>query len=314
MQEKIFLQRLRETALSWPASESAQKASEMLDIQWLTSGRYIACLEFWKEYLAKDPRVSDVALRRWLLVALVTQDDWLEKPLEDPQGVGKAASELQAALLESTEPAKRAALAAWMDTIKPQRRWSVDPAVGLDGPVPSDLMSQVAEVWNRSEGSWLQGGLGAEDAQDIEQLEQLRKRLGESTDGVSGGFQVRLDRYLEFGRLVLPKADQINADPMMLRQALEARISKEPRSLWWVYRSARAMQQTNQLREVSLGWYRQMASGVVAGTEPWLEARARSAEVLRAIGQESKAVELGQLVLASYPNLSEEWKKRFGSY
>jgi hypothetical protein len=74
------------------------------------------------------------------------------------------------------------------------------------------------------------------------------------------------------------------------------------------------MQQTSQLREVSLGWYRQMASGVVAGTEPWLEARARSVEVLRAIGQESKAVELGQLVLASYPNLSEEWKKRFGSY
>jgi hypothetical protein len=175
-------------------------------------------------------------------------------------------------------------------------------------------MSQIVEVWNRSEGSWHQGGLGAEDAQDIEQLEQLRKRLGESTDGVPGGFQVRLDRYLEFGRLVLPKADQINADPMMLRQALEARISKEPRSLWWVYRSARAMQQTSQLREVSLGWYRQMASGVVAGTEPWLEARARSVEVLRAIGQESKAVELGQLVLASYPNLSEEWKKRFGSY
>jgi hypothetical protein len=57
-----------------------------------------------------------------------------------------------------------------------------------------------------------------------------------------------------------------------------------------------------------------MAAGVVAGTEPWLEARARSVEVLRAIGQESKAVELGQLVLASYPNLSEEWKKRFGSY
>ena len=314
LQEKIFLQRLRETALSWPASESAQKASEMLDIQWLTSDRYIACLEFWKEYLAKEPRVSDVALRRWLLVALVTQDDWLEKPLEDPQGIGKAASELRAVLLESTDPAKRTALAAWMDTIKHQRRWSVDPAVGLDGPVPADLISQIAEVWNRSEGSWLQGGLGAEDAQDIEQLEQLRKRLGESTDGVPGGFQVRLDRYLEFGRLVLPKADQINADPMMLRQALEARISKEPRSLWWVYRSARAMQQTSQLREVALGWYRQMASGVVAGTEPWLEARARSVEVLRAIGQESKAVELGQLVLASYPNLSEEWKKRFGSY
>jgi hypothetical protein len=72
------------------------------------------------------------------------------------------------------------------------------------------------------------------------------------------------------------------------------------------------MQATSQLREVSLGWYRQMAAGVAAGTEPWLEARARSIEILRALGQESKAVELGQLVLASYPNLSDEWKKRFG--
>lgn len=324
LQEKIFLQRLRETALSWPESQPAQKASEMLDLQWLTSGQYIACLEFWKELLAKDPQRSDMALRRWLLVALVTQDDWLEKPLENPQGVRKAASELQAALLESKVPAERAALAAWMDATwldanKPQRRWSLAPGPGLDSPTPPDLISQIAEVWNRCEASWQQGGpqggLRAEDAEtakDIDQLEQLRKQLGDLADGVSGGFQVRLDRFLEFGRLILPPGDRAASDPAKLRQRLEARISKEPKSLWWVYRSARAMQATSQLREVSLGWYRQMAAGVAAGTEPWLEARARSIEILRALGQESKAVELGQLVLASYPNLSYEWKKRFG--
>lgn len=336
LQEKIFLQRLRETALSWPESQPAQKASEMLDLQWLTSGQYIACLEFWKELLAKDPQRSDVALRRWLLVALVTQDDWLEKPLEDPQGVRKAASELQAALLESKVPAERSALAARMDASrmeaarmdaarmdaanKPQRRWSLAPVPGLESPTPSDLISQIAEVWNRCEASWQhggqQGGLRAEDAEaakDIDQLEQLRKQLGELADGGSGGFQVRLDRFLEFGRLILPPGDRALSDPAKLRQGLEARISKEPKSLWWVYRSARAMQATSQLREASLGWYRQMAAGVAAGTEPWLEARARSIEMLRALGQESKAVELGQLVLASYPNLSDEWKKRFGS-
>jgi hypothetical protein len=326
LQEKIFLQRLRETALSWPESQPAQKASEMLDVQWLTSGQYIACLEFWKELLAKDPQRSDVALRRWLLVALVTQDDWLEKPLEDPQGVRKAASDLQAALLESKDPAERSALASWMDAArmdaanKPQRRWSLAPVPGLESPTPSDLISQIAEVWNRCEGRWQQGGqqggLRAEDAEaakDIDQLEQLRKQLGELADGVSGGFQVRLDRFLEFGRMILPPGDRVLSDPAKLRQELEARISKEPKSLWWVYRSARAMQATSQLREVALGWYRQMAVGVAPGTEPWLEARARSIEILRALGQESKAVELGQLVLASYPNLSDEWKKRFGS-
>ena len=326
LQEKIFLQRLRETALSWPESQPAQKASEMLDVQWLTSGQYIACLEFWKELLAKDPQRSDVALRRWLLVALVTQDDWLEKPLEDPQGVRKAASELQAALLESKVPAERSALAAWMEAArmdaanKPQRRWSLAPVPGLESPTSSDLISQIAEVWNRCEGRWQQGGqqggLRAEDAEaakDIAQLEQLRKQLGELADGVSGGFQVRLDRFLEFGRMILPPGDRALSDPAKLRQGLEARISKEPKSLWWVYRSARAMQATSQLREVALGWYRQMAVGVAPGTEPWLEARVRSIEILRALGQESKAVELAQLVLASYPNLSDEWKKRFGS-
>jgi hypothetical protein len=311
LQQKIFLQRLRETALLWPTSPSAQKASEMLDIQWLTSGQYIACLEFWKEYLAKDPQVSELALRRWLLVALVTQDDWLEKPSQDPQGVGKAALELKVALLDAQQPAQRMALETWMDTIKPQRRWSVDPVAILQRPAPSDSISQIAEAWNRCEARWQQGTGRAED---IEELEQLRKKLGEFPDGVSSGFQVRLGRFLEFGRLVLPAGDRTETDEAKLRQKLEARISKEPKSLWWVYRSARAMQRTSQLREVSLGWYRQMASGVAAGTEPWFEARARSVEVLRAVGQESKAVELGQLVLASYPNLSEEWKKRFGAF
>jgi hypothetical protein len=211
--------------------------------------------------------------------------------------------------------------AARMDAAnKPQRRWSLDPVPGLESPTPSDLISQIAEVWNRCEGRWQQGGqqggLRAEDAEaakDIDQLEQLRKQLGELADGVSGGFQVRLDRFLEFGRMILPPGDRVLSDPAKLRQELEARISKEPKSLWWVYRSARAMQATSQLREVALGWYRQMAVGVAPGTEPWLEARARSIEILRALGQESKAVELGQLVLASYPNLSDEWKKRFGS-
>ncbi|MFM8400955.1 MAG: hypothetical protein ACKOAH_24275, partial [Pirellula sp.] len=64
----------------------------------------------------------------------------------------------------------------------------------------------------------------------------------------------------------------------MLKRALEARVAKEPKSLWWVYRSARTMQRSKGLSETALGLYRQMATGVQAGSEAWFEARARTVQ------------------------------------
>jgi hypothetical protein len=49
---------------------------------------------------------------------------------------------------------------------------------------------------------------------------------------------------------------------------------------------------------------------VQAGSEPWFEARARIVQVLEAIGESTKAREMRDLVLASYPSLSPEWKSR----
>ncbi|MFM8400956.1 MAG: hypothetical protein ACKOAH_24280, partial [Pirellula sp.] len=70
------------------------------------------------------------------------------------------------------------------------------------------------------------------------------------------------------------------------------------------------MQQATGLSETALGLYRQMATGVQAGSEAWFEARARTVQVLEAMGEMAKAKELRELVLASYPSLSPEWKSR----
>jgi hypothetical protein len=83
--------------------------------------------------------------------------------------------------------------------------------------------------------------------------------------------------------------------------------------LWWVYRSAKTLAATPEATEEAVGLYRQMATGVPAGSEPWLEARARTVEILRKQGKEEQANQLRDLVFATATKLgdSEEWRERF---
>ncbi len=313
LQQNTYWQRLRETPLLWPHSPPAQQASELLDAHWLSTGDYVACLEFWSECLSKDPRAMNRAQRRYLLVALVTQEDWLEKPLQDGQALAKASAKLQAALLEAVKSKDQAdgaqaidaeTLLAWIRSVQPHRRWSAQALPEISAPEANDSVGQLAESWNRCEEGWQKGNL---DSQMLDKLEKQRKEFAEGNAGLAGSLGSRLDRFLDLARLQV-----VSTNPQAIKTGLEARIAKEPKSLWWVYRSARTMQRISVLSESSLGWYRQMATGVMAGSEPWLEARARTIEVLQARGEVAKATELGQLVLASYPNVAAEWKKRLG--
>jgi hypothetical protein len=116
-----------------------------------------------------------------------------------------------------------------------------------------------------------------------------------------------LDRFVDLVQLETQAKDS-----QQLKRDLQERIAKEPKSLWWVYRSARTMQRSDGLSEDSLGWYRQMANGVKPGSEPWFESRARSIQVLEALGDSVKAKQLRDLVVASFPDLPSKWQSRLG--
>jgi len=315
VRQSTYLQRLRETALLWPQSDSAKQAIQSLEAIWLGGGDYAACLEFWSEYLSKHPGALKPAMRRLLLAALVSQEDWLEKPLQERSLQTKARENLVNRILETIAHLEQsnersglgvAEFQAWLAATGPERRWNVRMASEMQTQLAetevTDLVGQLADQWNRCEEAWQHGAV---DSGMLAALEKAQKDLSEKHGSSNACYGGRLERFI-----ALLKAQANSKTPQELKVQLEDHIAKEPKSLWWVYRSARTMQRTDLLSDSALGWYRQMASGVAAGSEPWLEARARTIGMLRAKGQIVKADELYDLLVASYPNLSDDWKAR----
>ncbi|MFN6401949.1 MAG: tetratricopeptide repeat protein [Planctomycetota bacterium] len=308
-----YLQRLKETALVWPQSEPANKSIQMLETRWLGSGDFIAMMDFWSDYLAKEPKGLQQATARWLLGALVTQEDWLEGSVTDSPKLNKSITRLQESILQaakSQEPselnssATQQALLEWINVHQPDRRWHRDsdswqPLVDSD-----DWLGQLASTWNRCETAWQNGSLSQPMLQELLAQRQLAMDRGV---GTSPQGTLRLDRFVDLAQIEMQAMDS-----GQLKRDLQERIAKEPKSLWWVYRSARTMQRTDGLSEDSLGWYRQMANGVKPGSEPWLEARARSIQVLESLGDSVKAKQLRDLVVAFFPDLPSKWQSRLG--
>lgn len=94
--------------------------------------------------------------------------------------------------------------------------------------------------------------------------------------------------------------------------AVKSAIVAEPQVPWWTYRSARLFQTLVSQRPQALTQFRQLAHGFSPGSESWLDARARTAQTLRLMGEMDKAKELTDVVFAAYPGAAKEWQTRFG--
>jgi hypothetical protein len=94
-------------------------------------------------------------------------------------------------------------------------------------------------------------------------------------------------------------------------EAIQTAIASEPKTPWWNYRTARLFQTLSGQREKAIKQFRQLANGFPAGSEPWLEARARTVQTMRLMGDTKGAKELTDLVFATYPSAAKEWQDRF---
>jgi hypothetical protein len=275
----------------------------MLETRWLGSGDFIAMMDFWSDYLAKEPKGLQQATARWLLGALVTQEDWLEGSVTDSPKLNKSITRLQESILQAAK--SQQALLEWFNVHQPDRRWHTDSVSWQPLVDSDDWLGQLASTWNRCETAWQNGSLSQPMLQELLAHRQVAMDRGVGTSPQGG--TLRLDRFVDLVQLETQAKDS-----QQLKRDLQERIAKEPKSLWWVYRSARTMQRSDGLSEDSLGWYRQMANGVKPGSEPWFESRARSIQVLEALGDSVKAKQLRDLVVASFPDLPSKWQSRLG--
>ena len=89
-------------------------------------------------------------------------------------------------------------------------------------------------------------------------------------------------------------------------------MSIDAKSPWWIYRSACVLQTIPNQQEQSIRQFRQLANGFPPGSTPWLESRARTAQTMLQMGKQKEAKDLSDLVFATFPAASQEWKIRFG--
>ena len=322
LQRNTMQQRLRDTALQWPKTSAARSAISMLEPEWISKGDLAMWLDFWRDLVRNHPSADHIGLaaKRWLWFSLVTQEDWLEKPIGEATKVSRAGNELQQAILEAAG-SNRETWEAWFSSLQPNRRWSPQNTVSSHSAIEEllvaskfdqgdDPIGSCALAWNQCETDWqaFVSTSGITPSSILPELVKLRAVLGENVS--KGSIISRLDRCIDLYTQC--------SNPAKLRDGLRESRSKTPKSLWWVYRSARTLAATPEATEEAVGLYRQMATGVPAGSEPWLEARARTVEILRKQGKSEQADQLRDLVFATVPNLVESsksgsggWRERF---
>ncbi len=143
----------------------------------------------------------------------------------------------------------------------------------------------------------------------VERLNRLERHEVKFANASLGTFQfTQLVRSLQLYRAAIQCWSGEEAAGVA---AIQAAVASEPKTPWWTYRTARLFQTVHSQREQAIQQFRQLAKGFPAGSEPWLESRARTAQTMRQIGDTKQAKELTNLVFATYPAAAKEWQARF---
>ena len=291
----------------------------------------------------------DEALSRYALVAIATQDAWYDHSIYTSESMRKLRpnlDELRMKLLEKANPADQVAVQSTLTSISDAGRWptSASDAINLQSNsdfhspvvsflnrsalgVPPESLSdeidhapRIAILWTKAELLFqkiVRNGLSKPvDQMDLAGLrfyvDLLTRYEGQESKPVLGS--IGPSPSIQFGRsMALYRAaiqcwsDELEAGEKALKNAL----ASEPKSPWWSYRSARVFQTIGPRQEQALQQFRQLANGFPAGSQAWLEAKARTVQTMRQLGDTKRAKELTDAVFATYPSAIGEWKRRF---
>jgi tetratricopeptide (TPR) repeat protein len=341
-QRATYRQRLIDTALQWPNSPSASQAMLWVEQEMLSQEDLPAMLDLWRERIRTHPQPESLlpaASLRCLLAYLLTQYDWLEPSMVHAEKTVPARDALHQAMLDVVPPDRRVTLPSWLNSLRPYPQWPTDSST-IGSPLnpwtadfasameydSKDPIGRFAILWyacDRATSAYWHGP-DSERSTAIQWLAKLVPTLHEMTDGRSettsdasrsavalgSTFRERVTRSMQYYRICLSVNE--SDGPAVIAELAKLQ-SQNKKSLWWLYHTARAMQTLSSHRDSAISLYRQMASGVPGGSDAWLEARARTAQALRQRGDLDSAIQLRDLVFATYPDAVTVWRSRFDS-
>ncbi len=327
---------LSEVATRWPDSESAARAADWLERDCLAHDQVTRWLQFWTTRVTSTQHLEG-ALPRFMFGYCLLQDRWLETDTSDAD----AASALEALRIQLTtivrEPSA-SEFSKWMTGLSSDLRWIV--------PMKADVPSALSLAFDLSANSasvdacrerlavWKSDPLGrlgvlwfacevrlalamsqkGGQPEALRALKPLVELLGDEREGedkfpLAPAIELKLQRTLQLARIVVSGIQ--SGDTTEAVNSLQRIREEQKRSAWWLYRSARWTQAMGKDPSDALPMYRLLASGYPSGSEAWLEARARTVQTMRWIGDEAEANQLRDLILATYPNSDSVWRERF---
>ena len=143
----------------------------------------------------------------------------------------------------------------------------------------------------------------------VERLNRLERQENKFAIASLGTFQsMQFGRSMQFYRAAI---QCWSGEEETGTATIQAAIASAPKIPWWTYRSARLFQTLDSQREQAIQQFRQLAKGFPAGSEPWLETRARTAQTMRQTGDTQGAKELTNFVFTTHPAAAKVWQARF---
>ncbi len=288
----------------------------------------------------------DRAIGCYGLMAIATRSSWPDRSrysdLELVE-VREALAELRKQIVERTPSNAKPVALAWLDSIDSCMEWPREQMNGIPKsagipelpvslrylewgefmetstqPEALELGLQIAFSWIRAEVYFQTQIRKPEESQALAQLakevDRLQKLQSQNNQAIGRAIGVRqtdqLKRTLESYSIAIDFWSGEEGRKKATEALLELRRSN-PKNAWWFYRSARMLQSSPSQREQAIQLYRSLANGMTAGSDTWLEMRARTAETMRQMGDVISAKDLANLVLATYPTITDEWKRRF---
>lgn len=339
----LYRERLLATALKWPTTDAAKQAVDWFERDCLSQDTIAPNLQLWTERTAATKKTSS-SIGRYLLGMCVKNDAWVEPLSKLHVDLDESLKSLRGSLVDTYSEVDRDRLRTWIATTEFDLRWST---LAVDGdsstwlgnlsrlvsggtsgtPITDDMLRESLSNWQEdplarlgilwfaceSRASAMLSRSTAPSEQEYRQFDALQRILKGERDLDSAyplgpAIEGTLRRSMRFYEML---ASGIGGDWSGILKQLEQERDANKKSAWWLYRSARVLQSIEPRRQEAIPWYRLLASGFPAGSEAWIEARARTAQTLRWSGDGKGADQLRDLVFATYPAAEPKWRTRF---
>ncbi len=339
----LYRERLLATALKWPTTDGAKQAVDWFERDCLSQDAVVPILQLWTERTAASKKTSS-SIGRYLFGMCIANDAWVEPASKLHVDLDEALKSLRESLVDSYSEVDRDRLRTWITTTAFDLRWSTEKVDGdsttwlgnlsrlvsggaSGASITDDMLRESLSTWQEdplarlgilwfaceSRASAILSRSSAPSEQEYRQFDVLQRILKGERDldsayPLGSAVEASLRRSIRFYEML---ASGIGGDWSSILKQLEQERDANKNSAWWLYRSARVLQSIEARRAEALPWYRLLASGFPAGSEAWLEARARTALTLRWSGDSKGADQLRDLVFATYPAAEAKWRSRF---